>query len=214
MTEPEPSPEPTLDPSPGKASGRPALPWQAVVAATVLALVAAGLVLVVASGRDGGADPEAAADGETLQLRPADEVPSGDPLDIELTDPDGGTTTIREQLGDSPMVVNFFASWCPPCIKEMPDFEAVAGDLDGRVDFLGLAVTDRPEDAERIVDETGITYPWARDGRGDVAGAVGVVQMPTTVFVTPDGTVTEVHAGALDRDALRRLVEEHLGVAT
>ena len=212
MTEPDPSPAPPPDRAPGR---RAALPWQAVVAATVLALLAAGLVLVVASDGDDDARSEAVgpAPSETLELRPADEVPTGDPLDIELTDLDGRTTTIRKQLGEEPLVVNFFASWCPPCIKEMPDFEVVAGGLARRVDFLGVAVTDRPEDAERIVDQTGITYPWARDVRGDVAGAVGVVQMPTTVFISPDGTVAEVHAGAVDQDTLRRLVEEHLGVA-
>ena len=205
---------PAPEPSPDERSGRPALPWQAVVAATVLALIAAGLVLVVAADRNGDDRAGAPADPATsIELRPADEVPSGDPLDIEFTDPDGDTGTIRDRLDGVPVVVNFFASWCPPCIKEMPDFESVSADFGERVDFLGLAVTDRPEDARRIVDETGITYPWARDVRGDIAGAVGVVQMPTTIFVSADGTVAEVHAGAVDEDDLRRLVEEHLGVA-
>lgn len=197
---------------PGRS--RPRLPWQAWVAATVLALTAAGLVLVVASGSGDGSDRSVSAGGSTapgVGLRPADEVPAGDPLDIEFTRPDDTTATLREQLDGRPMVVNFFAAWCPPCIKEMPDFDAVSRQLASQVDFFGLAI-DRPEDAAEIVDETGITYPWALDSLGDIAGAAQVVQMPTTMFVAADGTVEEIHAGALDRDELRARIAEHLGV--
>lgn len=191
-------------------SGRSRLPWQAVVAATVLALVSAALVFAGLAARDSGTE---AVDGtDTVQLRPTDEVPSGDPLDVEFTDVDGTTGTLRGLLDGEPMVVNLFASWCPPCIGEMPDFEAVSQDLSEKVDFVGLAVTDRPEDAARIVEQTGVTYPWTRDVRGDIAGAAGVVQMPSTLFVSADGTVEEVHSGAVDQERLRALIEEHLGV--
>ena len=200
------------DTPPAARTGRPGLPWQAVVAATVLALTAAALVLVIASGGDDDAGGAALSDrtSETVELRPADEVPTGDPLDIEFTEADRSTGTLRDRLDGRPMVVNFFASWCPPCIKEMPDFETVSQETEG-VHFFGLAVTDRPEDAARIVEQTGITYPWARDVRGDIAGAARVVQMPTTLFISADGTVEHVQAGALDADGLRSLVEEHLG---
>ncbi len=193
---------------------RPALPWQAIVAATVLALTAAGMVLVFASG-----DGEAAGDGstaQTLDLRPDEGLDDRDPLDVEFTDVDGATGTIRDVVADAdgaPVVVNFFASWCPPCISEMPDFEAVSQALGDEVVFFGLAVQDRPEDASRIVDDTGITYDWSRDIRGDIVGAAGVVQMPSTLFVSADGEIVEIQGGALDPDRLRDLIEEHLGVS-
>ena len=196
---------------------RPALPWQAIVAATVLALTAAGMVLVFASGGGDERDVDA-ADGstaQTLELRPDDGLDDRDPLDVEFTDVDGTTGTIRDVVADAdgaPVVVNFFASWCPPCISEMPDFEAVSQELAGDVVFFGLAVQDRPEDASRIVDDTGITYDWSRDIRGDIVGAAGVVQMPSTLFVSADGEVVEIQGGALDPDRLRDLIEEHLGV--
>jgi hypothetical protein len=94
----------------------------------------------------------------------------------------------------------------------MPDFEAVSQDLSGEVDFLGIAVQDRPEDATGIVESTGVTYPWARDIRGDIVGAAGIVQMPSTMFVSAEGEVVEIQGGALDPDRLRALIEEHLGV--
>ena len=125
---------------------------------------------------------------------------------------DDTAASIAERLDGRPTVVNLFASWCPPCIKEMPDFEAVHRQLGDEVAFLGVAVTDRPEDVTDIVEDTGITYPYTRDIRGDLAAAAEVRQMPSTIFVSADGEVVEVHAGAVDADELRELIEEHLGV--
>lgn len=190
---------------------RSALPWQAYVAATVLALTAAGMVFVFASGGDNDADP-APGDGPSVTLR--DVQDDRDPLDVEFTDADGTTGTIRDFVAGAgtPVVVNFFASWCPPCVAEMPDFEAVSQGLGGDVTFLGIAVQDRPEDASRIVESTGITYDWTRDISGDIVGAAGVIQMPSTMFVSADGTVEKVQGGALEPDRLRELIDEHLGV--
>lgn len=192
------------------AHSRSRLPWQAVVAATVLAALAALLVIAVLGGDDG---PEAASSPSgTLGLTPIDEAATGDPLALPVTWPDGEEFTLGEAI-EGPTVVNFFASWCPPCIAEMPDFEAVFQQVVGEVDFIGLAVQDRTADARRIVEETGVTYRWARDAAGDVASAAEVTQMPSTMFIDGDGEVVSVHSGALDADELRELIESELGVA-
>lgn len=186
-----------------------ALPWQAVVAATVLALTAAAMVFVLASDGD---EASVSSDlGPTVTLRDAPE--EQDPLEVEFTDVGGATGTIRDFVDGRPVVVNFFASWCPPCIAEMPDFQTVSEDFAGVVDFLGIAVQDRPEDASEIVERTGITYDWTRDIAGDLVAAAGVVQMPSTMFVAADGTLVEIEGGALDADRLRELIADHLGVS-
>lgn len=182
------------------------LPWQAVAAATVLALLAAGTVIVLGGRGDDAAAPT--SDG-TLELTPTDEQ-VGDLLDIELVQPDGTTATLADRVG-RPMVVNFFASWCTPCITEMPDLEEAHRQVVDDVQFVGLAVQDRPEDAARIVETTGITYDWARDPRGDIANAAGVTQMPTTIFIDADGDVVHRQPGVVDQEELLDLVAEHLG---
>jgi hypothetical protein len=88
----------------------------------------------------------------------------------------------------------------------------VSQEVGDDVEFIGVAVQDRTADATRIVEDTGVTYRWARDGRGDVANAAEVTQMPSTMFVDADGTVVSVHAGAVDAEALRDLLESELGV--
>jgi thiol-disulfide isomerase/thioredoxin len=190
---------------------RSRLPWQAVVAATVLASLAALLVIAVMGGDDSTAEAGSTTDG-TLGLTPIDEAAVGDPLQIEVKWPDGEALALADII-EGPTVINFFASWCPPCIAEMPDFEEVSQEVAGEVDFIGLAVQDRTADATRIVEETGITYRWARDARGDVASAAQVTQMPATMFVGADGDVVSVHSGALDAGELRELIESELGVS-
>lgn len=189
---------------------RSRLPWQAVVAATVLAALAALLVIAVMGGDDGEADAGLTTDG-TLGLTPIDEAAAGDPLGVAVTWPDGDEEPLAESL-QGPTVVNFFASWCPPCIAEMPDFEAVSQQVAGEVEFIGLAVQDRTADAAGIVEDTGVTYRWARDAKGDVAAAAEVTQMPATMFIDGTGQVVSVHSGALDADELRDLLESELGV--
>lgn len=207
------TPEPT---STGPASRR-ALPWQAIVAATVLATIAAiAVLLIAASGNDDPAPVGAGADDDTPSLTLSDPVdPDADPLDVAYTDPDEARTTgtLRDRLDGRPLVVNFFASWCTPCIAELPDFQTVSQELEGTVDFFGLAVQDRPEDATGIVRETGVTFPWSRDIRGDVIAAAGIVQMPSTMLIGPDGTVLDIHPGAMDADDLRDWLDENLGAS-
>jgi len=196
------------DPTP-----RSRLPWPAVAAATVLAAAAALVVLLVmGGGDDDGTSTATTAPQGSLDLTPADGA-GGDPLAVDVEWPaDGSVAPLADRLG-GPTVVNLFASWCAPCVAEMPAFESVFQDVGDTVAFVGVAVSDRTADARRIVEETGITYPWARDERGDVANAARISNMPATMFVDADGEVVSVHSGALDADELRDLIDEHLGGA-
>ena len=124
---------------------------------------------------------------------------------------DGGTGTLADYEG-TPLVVNFFASWCPPCVREMPEFQEVFEQLDGQVAFLGLSQDQSPQDALALVEKTGVTYDVGWDLDLEVYGATGSIAMPTTAFVSPSGELLDTFAGALDTDALTELVEDVLGL--
>jgi thiol-disulfide isomerase/thioredoxin len=115
-------------------------------------------------------------------------------------------------FAEDPLVINFFASWCPACIAEMPEFERVHRLLDGEVAFLGVSQSDAREASIRLAEQTGITYETAIDERGDLFRAFGAFGMPTTVFVRPGGEIADVWSGGLDTESLLRLVAEHFGV--
>ena len=109
-----------------------------------------------------------------------------------------------------PLVVNFFASWCAPCIKEMPEFERVHQDLGDEVAFLGVNVRDRAEDGRRLADQTGVTFDLVRDPRGDLLVAVGGNAMPTTAFVGADGRLALVQSRNYNAESLRAAIDEVL----
>ena len=125
---------------------------------------------------------------------------------------DGGTGTVADYEG-TPLVVNFFASWCPPCVREMPEFQDVFEQLDGQVALLGLSQDQSPQDALALVEATGVTYDVGWDLDLEVYGATGSIAMPTTAFVSPSGELLDTFAGALDAEALAELIEDTLGVA-
>ena len=117
-----------------------------------------------------------------------------------------------DRFAGKPLVVNTWASWCRPCIAEMPDIQAVYEEMDGRAEFLGLNVRDGRNPAERLADRTGVRYPLASDPDAEAFNALGANGMPTTLFVNGSGRIVHRHTGPLTRTTLRRLISEHLGV--
>lgn len=111
-----------------------------------------------------------------------------------------------------PAIVNFWASWCTPCVEEMPDFQELAESHGDRVAVLGVNVMDAPSNAEGFAQELGITYDLASDPQGEAYEAVEAFGMPTTLFVDPSGTIVYRHTGLVRADELTALVQDHLGV--
>ena len=125
---------------------------------------------------------------------------------------DGGGTVDYAAYADGPLVINFFASWCPNCIAEMPDFESVHQRLGDQVTFLGVSQSDAADASIELAHQTGITYPTARDPNGSLFNAFGATGMPTTVFIAPGGQIVDVWTGALDDASLSELISQNLGV--
>jgi cytochrome c biogenesis protein CcmG, thiol:disulfide interchange protein DsbE len=113
-------------------------------------------------------------------------------------------------LDGEPLVVNFWASWCPPCVAEMPDFERVHQQVQGEVRFVGLNTQDNRADADRLVEQTGVTYDLALDPDGALFSDFEVVAMPSTFLVDEHGAIVHRHSGLLTETALRELIAEHL----
>lgn len=124
---------------------------------------------------------------------------------------DGSEGTLDDFAG-TPTVINFWASWCPPCIIEMPAFEAVHVELTPQVAFLGFNVGDEPGAARQLATQTGVTYPLAEDPDSGIFQAFGGFGMPTTVLVDAEGMIVHMISSRLRAQDLRALIAEHLGV--
>jgi thiol-disulfide isomerase/thioredoxin len=126
----------------------------------------------------------------------------GDPapdFTVELID--GGSFTLSET--DGPVVVNFWASWCPPCRDEIPDISMFAA-ANPDVTVIGVAVEDVEENARRFAAEIDASYPLAL-GTDEVEEAYPRIGLPVT-YIIDDGVVTEVYNGVVDEEVLAGLV--------
>lgn len=133
---------------------------------------------------------------------------SGSPApDFQMTDFDGETFALSDHEG-TPLVVNFWASWCPSCAAEMPEFEEVYRSFGGSVDFLGINHSDSRRAAEKLADETGVTYRLAEDPRGEIFAAFGGNGMPTTAFIDASGDIVDVVVGQLTGEILTEFIRE------
>lgn len=186
-----------------------------LVIGTVAAVAALGAAVVAALVTSGAQDDPGAAPADpeaVIRFLPEDDE-SGQSLLAE--DPtgelapavpfpmlDGGLATFADLRG-TPVVVNFFASWCEPCRAEMPDLQAVHTELGDEVTFLGVNLRDSEDDARALLEETGVTFDVARDPSGSLAEAFGVVNMPSTFFLDASGRIVAAHAGVLTAEDLR-----------
>lgn len=128
-------------------------------------------------------------------------------IDVAFINFDGSPRNLSEYAG-RPLVVNFFAGWCPECNAEMPDFEAAHQQLGDSVAFVGLSIDSAAADALDVIARAGVTYDTGWDPNTSAYDFFGGFAMPTTAFINSSGTVVEVFSGALSTDALRKKIEQ------
>ena len=150
--------------------------------------------------------PTVPADGG-LDLSAADPAPA--PAVGAVLDPGGypavAAFVAREAAAGRPTVINLFASWCPPCVREMPMVVAAAERETG-IAFLGVAHLDRDEDARRFVVEQGVGFTTVLDLAGDTAFATGGRGMPTTVAFDREGRLVARVIGELTPESFEELL--------
>jgi cytochrome c biogenesis protein CcmG/thiol:disulfide interchange protein DsbE len=129
--------------------------------------------------------------------------------DFTLPQLGGGEVTLSASRG-RPVVVDFWATWCAPCIKQVPMFNAIQEAFGDRVDVLAIA-TDAggEEQVAPFAEEHGIAYRVLL-GSETLAQQWGLIGFPTMFLIRPDGVIQEAHVGPISEDALRKVLEEML----
>jgi thiol-disulfide isomerase/thioredoxin len=128
---------------------------------------------------------------------------------LQLARLDGPGVMILASWHGTPLVVNFFASWCPSCLAEMPSFERVSHDYAGRVVIVGVDTQESPQNGLQLARQLNITYPLLADtSHADLYALLQGQGMPVTAFIRRDGTVKRVYSGGLDETLLRQLIDQ------
>jgi thiol-disulfide isomerase/thioredoxin len=184
-------------------------PARRLLAATLLAAVAAtgcGGPDVVDFGAVPGPDAPRVAADEGLRVG-VPRVAAPAPGSVLVTGgwPEAEAFIAAAAADGRPVIVNLFASWCPPCVREMPLLVAAA-DRTVDVEFLGVAHLDARADAARFVAEQDVRFTTLLDLDGDVAAAVGGRGLPVTVAFDRRGVMVARVFGELREEDLDRLL--------
>lgn len=127
--------------------------------------------------------------------------------DFTVTDTAGKTVKLSEFVGQ-PVVINFWAQWCAPCKSELPHFDKLAKEYDGRVKFLMVNVFYDGNKSKTLdfVSRGGYTFPLYFDHADSAVSAYGISSVPETVFISADGKVAAKRVGAMSEAVLRNYI--------
>jgi len=173
-----------------------------------LPVLLAGLALLASCtgepGPSGAAGTIPARNATVAALLPefADALPAMDP-DTFLR--------LLAQLKGTPVVVNFWGEWCPPCREEMPRLVAAHEEFGDRVQFVGVDVLDSRTQARSFMEQFGMTFPSVFDVSDAIKTPLGLFGQPVTAFFRADGSLDFAYTGPIAENILRRHLEAIVG---
>ncbi len=178
-----------------------------------LTALLAVLLLLTASActpADGGLETLPSEDKETSA--PSDTAENGETAadtasDFTMLDMEGNEVKLSDFFG-TPIVLNFWASWCPPCKAELPDFEEACKRYEGKVTFLMVNLTDGQREtvevAKSYIASQGYTFPVYFDTKYEAAYTYGVSSIPQTYFINADGSLEARATGMISAAQLEK----------
>ncbi|HDL03590.1 MAG TPA: TlpA family protein disulfide reductase [candidate division Zixibacteria bacterium] len=129
---------------------------------------------------------------------------------LSVMDIDGNTHSFGEYVGQKPLIINFWGTWCPPCKREMPDIKRIYDEYRDRgLEIIGLAVRSTPEQVKAYTSQFGYDWVmWMADANNAKALGIGS-GVPYTVFIDRNGNIlNETFTGWRTYDDFKRMVEK------
>jgi len=151
---------------------------------------------------------------EKPEALPEGNTPSepGNAPNFTVYDEQGSPVSLSDFLG-RPVVINFWATWCPPCRAELPGFNAAAAEYTDIV-FMMVDLTDGVQETQDVVrsfmEENGYTFPVYFDTEYSGVEAYEIYSIPLTVFIDANGDLVDSHIGSMSEDVLRGYLDQLL----
>ena len=171
------------------------------------ALFAAAFAVSMITGCGGN---ESADKGTTANAQPAAEQGKGSGLRGEAAP----TFTLKNLAGEDvaveakgkPYIINFWATWCPPCQAEIPDLAAFYAANGNKADFYAVNLQEEAQPVQKFMTERKAELPVVLDTNGDAANLYGVRAIPTTVVVNAEGKVVYRKTGGVTKEELEDVI--------
>jgi peroxiredoxin len=130
-------------------------------------------------------------------------------LSLKFTDIHGKSVTLSDYKGKV-LVVDFWATWCPPCRKEIPGLIALYDAYKARgLVVVGVSMDDSTSDIRKFAKKIGMNYPiLIGNGHDDLEPAFGPLPLPNAFVISRDGRICFKHEGMTEKDELEREIEE------
>ena len=131
---------------------------------------------------------------------------------LESSQPAPSFPALETQRGKV-VLIDFWASWCGPCLQALPRYEALRQELHaGGFEVIGVDLDQRPQDGAKLLQTLHLSYPQAQDPQGELAERYKVSGMPSSYLVDRHGVVRQVHVGfeKNDIEPLRKAVAQLL----
>ena len=168
----------------------------------LIAVIIAAILLLPSCGSRGG---KAEADTESTTLvKAGDKAPD---FTVEMFD---GTKTSLAELKGKVVLLNFWATWCPPCRSEMPELNTFAQKHKEKVQFYGVNLQEEGDKVQGFLKDNGYTMPVLLDQEGKAATLYKVRVIPTTVILDEKGNILQRHEGVITAQQLETLLKGKL----
>ncbi|NLB15695.1 MAG: TlpA family protein disulfide reductase [Clostridiales bacterium] len=151
--------------------------------------------------------------GETASGNAAGSAVTNTAPDFTVKDSDDNNVKLSDKFG-KPIIVNMWATWCGPCLAELPAFNKLAQTYKDDITFMMVNLTDGSYDTvdavKEFADNNGYTFPVYYDTEANASNAYSVFSIPLTIFIDENGNVKEQHTGTMSEEVLQGYIDDLL----
>lgn len=179
--------------------------------ALCLALTIIGATTACGTAKSSATTPDKAAASSAPASAKAEAAKSSKDLapDITVTKLDGTQVKLSDLRG-KPVFLNFWATWCPPCVGEMPHFQTLYPKYGNDIQFLAVSVDNTQEAAKNFIGEKGYSFPVAWDKDKSASRTYKVSAIPTSILIDAEGKIIKKNLGSMNASALEDFLKSAL----
>jgi len=173
-----------------------------IIIAVIVVVVLIGIAIYATQG--GNSSSNSNADTKASTSTSGDSAKQVAP-DFSLDKLGGGTITLAEYRGRKPVVLDFFATWCPNCKRDMPKLNALYEKYKDKVEVIGIDLQENPSLVQKTISDWGITFPIALDANSQTSRAYGVRYTNFHILIDIDGNVVRAVPGDISESDITSL---------